>query len=83
MSHKQICLSFKSDFDRPWNLINSSINKFLRNIDNITALDDASDNTRNIVVPLPFKNQQSANSVKREMQNLCEKIGVQIGPVFQ
>ena len=65
------------------NLINSSINKFLRNIDNITALDDESDGTPNIVVPLPFKDQQSANSVKRDMQNLSAKIGVQIKPVFQ
>ena len=67
----------------PVNLINSSINKFLRNIDNITTLDDASDGTSNIVVPLPFKDQQSANSVKREMQNLSAKIGVEIKPVFQ
>ena len=36
-----------------------------------------------IVVPLPFKNQKSANSVKGEMQNLSAKIGVQIKPVFQ
>jgi len=36
-----------------------------------------------IVVPLPFKDQHSANSVKREMQNLSAKIGVQIKPVFQ
>jgi len=71
------------NLDYPVNLINSSINKFLRNIDNITALDDASDGTSNIVVPLPFKDQQSANSVKREMQNLSAKIGVQIKPVFQ
>jgi len=55
------------NLDYPVNLINSSINKFLRNIDNITALDDASDGTSNIVVPLPFKDQQSANSVKRAM----------------
>ena len=57
--------------------------KFLPNIDNITALDDASDGTPNIVVPLPFKDQHSANSIKREMQNLSTKIGVQIEPVFQ
>ena len=43
---------------------------------------EASDGTSNIVVPLPFKDQKSANSVKREMQNLSAKIGVQIKPVF-
>ena len=52
-------------------------------IDNIGAPDEASDGTSNIVVPLPFKDQKSANSVKREMQNLSAKIGVQIKPVFQ
>ena len=31
----------------------------------------------------PLKDQKSANSVKREMQNLSAKIGVQIKPVFQ
>ena len=35
------------------------------------------------MVPLPFKDQKSANSVKREMQNLSAKIGVQIKPAFQ
>ena len=71
------------NLDYPVNLINSSINEFLQNIDNISAPDEASDGTSNIVVPLPFKDQKSANSVKREMQNLRAKIGVQIKPVFQ
>ena len=66
------------NLDYPVNLINSPINKFLRNIDNISAPYDASDRTSNIVVPLPLKDQQSANSVKRETQNLSAKIGVQI-----
>ena len=67
----------------PVNLINSSINEFLHNIDNISAPDEASDGTSNIVVPPPFKDQKSANSVKREMQNSSAKIGVQIKSVFQ
>ena len=71
------------NLDYPVNLINSSINEFLHNIDNISVPDEASDGTSNIVVPLPFKDQKSANSVKREMQNLSAKIGVQIKPVFQ
>ena len=84
----QECDKLRTTFlnlDYPVNLINSAINKFLRNIDNISAPDEASDCTSNIVVPhkLPFKDQQSANSVKREMQNLSAKIGVQIKPVFQ
>ena len=71
------------NLDYPVNLINSLINEFLHNIDNISAPDETSDGTSNIVVPLPFKDQKSANSVKREMQNLSAKIGVQIKPVFQ
>ena len=72
------------NLDYPVNLINSSIDEFLHNnIDNISAPDEASDSTSNIVVPLPFKDQKSANSVKREMQNLSAKIGVQIKPVSQ
>ena len=67
----------------PENLIDSSINEFLHNIDNISAPDEASDGTSNIVVPLPFKDQKSANSVKREMQNLSTKFGVQIKPVVR
>ena len=59
------------------------LNEFLHNIDNVSAPDEASDGTSNIVVALPFKDQKSANSVKREMQNLSAKIEVQIKPVFQ
>jgi len=35
------------------------------------------------MVPLSFKDQQSANSVKKQMQILNANIGVQIKPVFQ
>ena len=71
------------NLDYPVNSINSSIKEFLHNIENISAPDEASDGTSNIVEPLPFKDQKSANSVKREMQNLSAKIRVQIKPVFQ
>ena len=74
---KSYCLKLFENDD------NSSINEFLRNIDSISAPDEASDGPSNIVVPLPFKDQKSANSVKREMQNLSAKIGMQIKPVFQ
>jgi len=46
-------------------LINSSIYEFLHNIHNISAPDEASDGTSNIMVPLPFKDQNSANSVEK------------------
>ena len=41
------------------------------------------DDSSTIMVPLPFKDQQSANSVKKKMQILSANIGVQIKLVFQ
>ena len=64
-------------------LISSAINKFLRNIDNIDAAKNTRDDSSTIMVPLPFKDQQSANSVKKQMQFLSANIGVQTKPVFQ
>ena len=71
------------NLDYPINLIDSSINKFLQNIDNIDAPNNASDDTTSIMIPLPFKDQQSATSDKRQMQNLSANIDVHIIPVFQ
>ena len=80
------CNKLRSTFlnlDYPINLINSAINKFLRNIDNIDAAKNTRDDSSTIIVPLPFKDQPSANSVKKQMQVLSASIGVQIKPVFQ
>ena len=80
------CNKLRSTFlnlDYPINLINSAINKFLRNIDTIDAAKNTTDDSPTIMVPLPFKDQQSANSVKKQMQILSANIGVQIKPVFQ
>ena len=57
------------NLDYPANLINSSSNLFLHSIDNISAPDEANDGTSNIVVPLTFKDQKSANSVKRDAKS--------------
>jgi len=65
------CNKLRSIFlnlDYPINLINSAINKFLRNIDNIHAAKNTGDDSSTIMVPLPFIDQQSANSVKKQMQ---------------
>ena len=80
------CNKLRSTFlnlDYPINLINSAINKFLRNIDNIDAAKNTRDDSSTIIVPLPFKDQPSANSVKKQMQVLSANIGVQFKPVFQ
>ena len=68
------CKKLRSTFlnlDYPINLINSAINKFLRNIDNIDAAKNTRDDNSTIIVPLPFKGQPSANSVKTQMQHWC------------
>ena len=65
------------------NLINSAITKCLCNIDNIDAAKNPRDDSPTVMVPLPFKYQQSANSVKKQMQILSTNIGVQVKPVFQ
>jgi len=41
------------------------------------------DDGSTITVPLLFKDQQSAHSVKKQMQILSTNIGIQIKPVFQ
>ena len=71
------------NLDYPINLINSVITKFLRNIDNIDAAKNTRDDSSTIMIPLPFKDQKSANSVKKQMQILSANIGVQIEPIFQ
>ena len=96
MNHRAYCLSstptafsdacnkLRSTFlklDYPINVINSLIDKFLYNIDNIDASKDTNDDSP--TMQLPFKDQQSANSVKRQMQNLSADLSVQIKPVFQ
>ena len=61
------CNKLRSIFlnlDYPINLINSAINKFLRNIDNIDAAKNTRDDSSTITVPVPFKDQNSAESVR-------------------
>ena len=80
------CNKLRSTFlnlDYPINLINSAINKFSRNIDNIDAAKNTRDDSSTIIVSLPFKDQPSANSVKKKMQVLSANMGVQIKSVFQ
>ena len=63
--------------------MNSAINKFLRNIDNIDAAKNTRDDSSTITVPVPFKDQNSANSVRiKQMQILSANISVQIKPAF-
>ena len=62
----KLCSTF-FNLDYPIDLINSAINKFLHNIDNIDAAKNTRDDSSTIMVPLPFKDQPSANSVKKQL----------------
>ena len=61
------------NLDYPINFMNSAINKFLRNIDNIDAAKNTRDDSSTIMIPLPFIDQQSANSVKKQKQFFVQK----------
>ena len=51
---------FPQPNDYPINLINSTINKFLPNIDNIDAAKNTRDDSSTITVPVHLKDQNSA-----------------------
>ena len=62
-------------------MINSTVNKFIRNIssgENDTRVEDNSI----LRITLPHKDQTSANSVRRQMRDLSYKIGTTLQPVF-
>ena len=66
-SNMHLCPEMQAN-ETQCSFINSAINKILRNIDNIDAAKNIRDDSTTIMVPLPFKDQQSANSVKKQMQ---------------
>ena len=73
----QECTRLRSIFTRldyPITMINSTINKFIRNIS--SGENDARVEDNSILrITLPFKDQTSANSVRRQMRDLSYKIG--------
>ena len=62
--------------------MNSAINKFLRNIDNIDAAKNTRDDSSTITVSLPCKKSKISNLRQKKMQILSANISVQIKPVF-
>ena len=81
------CNKLRSIFlnlDYPFKLINSAINKFLRNIGNADAAKNTrDDSSTTIMVLLPFKDQKSANSVKKQMQILSAILVSKLNPFFR
>ena len=80
----QECTRLRSIFTRldyPITMINTTINKFIRNIS--SGENDARVEDNSILrITLPFKNLTSANSVRRQMRDLSYKIGTTLQPVF-
>ncbi|KAL9958648.1 hypothetical protein ACROYT_G035696 [Oculina patagonica] len=77
------CNRLRSIFTRldyPMHVINSTINNFVRNVSADTSQE--SETHRVIRVSLPFKDQTSANAVRRHLCDLSHKINVTVQPVF-
>jgi len=78
------CNSLHSTFIRlqyPVALINSTINNFVCDISlgaNMKRVKDSSV----VRISLPFKDQISANAVRRQMKHLSHKIGTIVEPIF-
>ena len=67
--------------DYPLAMINSIITKTIQSFSFGTRENNEKDS--NVVrVSLPFKDQTSANAVKRQMRNLSHKIGTTLQPIF-
>ena len=79
----QECDRLQSIFTRldyPMHVINSTINNFVRNVSLDTPKE--SETHRVIRVSLPFKDQTSANVVRRQLCDLSHKINVSVQPIF-
>ncbi len=61
--------------------INSTINKFIKNL-SADVRENQVEDGRALWVSLPFKDQTSANAVRRQMRDLSHKIGTSLRPVF-
>lgn len=79
----QECDRLRSIFTRldyPMHVINSTINNFVQNVSLDTPKE--SETHRVIRVSIPFKDQTSANAVRRQLCDLSHKINVSVQPVF-
>ena len=96
MIHRAHALSFTTDAfneecDRlraifvrlqyPVTYINSAISSFVRDISS-DVKDQRVKDSSVVRVSLPFKDQTSANAVKRQMRDLSQKIGLTVQPMF-
>lgn len=80
----QECTRLRSIFTRldyPSAMINSAITKAIQSLSSGTREGKNVDSSV-VRVNLPFKDQKSANAVKRQMRDLSNKIGSTLQPVF-
>ena len=78
------CDSLRAIFVRlqhPVAHINSAISSFVRDISS-DVKDQRVKDSSVVRVSLPFKDQTSANAVKRQMRDLSQKIGLTVQPIF-
>ena len=73
--------SIFTQLDYPLTMINSTITKTIQSFSFGTREKKEVDSSV-VRVSLPFKDQTSANAVKRQMRDLSHKIGITLQPVF-
>ena len=79
------CAKLRSIFSRldyPWSLIDSVISNFVSRTPSPGIAERNADESNIVRINLPFKDQVSANSVRRQLRDLSNEIGLALQPVF-
>ena len=74
--------SIFSRLDYPWSLIDSVISNFVSRKPSVGTVERNADESKIVRINLPFKDQISANSVRRQLRDLSNKISLALQPVF-
>ena len=74
--------SIFSRLDYPCSLIESVISNFVSRKPSVGTAERNVDESNKVRINLPFKDQVSANSVRRQLRDLSNKIGLALQPVF-
>ena len=74
--------SIFSRLDYPWSLIDSVISNFVSRKPSVGTAERNADESNMVRINLPFKDQVSVNSVRRQLRDLSNKIGLALQPVF-
>ena len=74
--------SIFSRLDYPCSLIESVISNFVSRKPSVGTVERNVDESNTVRINLPFKDQVSANSVRRQLRDLSKRIGLALQPVF-